>query len=190
MFKLNESFPDTFEFNGVVLAIDLSFDNVLDMFETFNDESMETEERILAALSLLIGEAEADKLIAPQRFELLIRIMDEFFKGEEEPVKLDLLGNPMKTKKSEVDFSLEHDAEFIYVSFMQAYQIDLHQEFGRMHWNKFKVLLNNLPSDTKLNQVREIRNWKPDKDSTSEERQKMAELQEIYALPSEEEEEG
>ena len=187
MLKLNETFPDSFEYNGKIYALDLCFDNVLDMFEAFHEHGLDIEERVLSALSLLIGVVETDKLSISQQFELLFLIMDKFFKGKERPVPYDVLGNPMINKKTEADFSLEYDAEYIYVSFMQAYQIDLHKEFGKMHWNKFMVLLNNLPPDSKLNRIREIRNWEPSGDETSEEKRKMAELQELYALPEQRE---
>ena len=66
---------------------------------------------------------------------------------------------------------------------MQAYQIDLIEEQGRLHWQKFNALLAGLPDGTKFVEVMKIRAWKPQKGEDAKEKQRMRKLQEEYALP-------
>ncbi len=46
---------------------------------------------------------------------------------------------------------------------MQAYNIDLIEEQGKLHWKKFNALLSGLPDGTKFVEVMKIRAWKPSK---------------------------
>lgn len=192
MFLLNQELDDTVEINGREIALDLSFDNVLDMFDVFKEDADESE-KIYAAVYLLVGEEVIDELDGEEIALVLSEALDDHIKTDnsQEFVEYDLAGNPMKraTESDEEDshkiISLEWDAEYIWTSFIQAYDIDLHQELGDLHWRKFKALLRDLPQETKIKQIIEIRGWKPDKDTTTEERNRMKKLQEEYELPDE-----
>ena len=81
-------------------------------------------------------------------------------------------------------FNIKYDGEYIFSSFMQAYNIDLIEQQGKLHWQKFNALLSGLPDGTKFVEVMKIRAWKPSKGESSKEKQKMRELQEQYALPN------
>ena len=54
-------------------------------------------------------------------------------------------------------FSIKYDGEYIFASFMQAYQMDLIEEQGKLHWKKFNALLSGLPDGTKFVEVMKIR---------------------------------
>lgn len=186
MFKLNDKLRDYISYKGKNYSVDLSFDNVLDVLDVWNDASFEPEERLLTSCSLLFGEKIYLLVPLDELVFLFEQIKEEIF-SEQEPVETyDLLGNPMKKKSVKTDFSLLFDAEYIFTSFVQCYGINLQKELGKLHWDEFRMLLRDLPPEAKLNKVREIRNWKPDKNSTAEEIENMRELQEIYALPEEE----
>nr|DAT47477.1 MAG TPA: hypothetical protein [Caudoviricetes sp.] len=188
MFKLNEPLLDSIEFDGKIFNLDMSFDNILDVFDVVRDDELEPEEKIYTSLSLLIGEEQTENLNIYEMTSLFSQIKEKYIQMESSNQVYDLEGNPMELpgQSKKPDFSLIHDAEMIFTSFMQAYGIDLHEEYGRMHWHKFRILLRDLPDDTKFKRVIEIRNWVPTKGTTSEERAKMRELQKIYELPDEE----
>ena len=190
MFKLNEPFRDFIAFKEKEYAIDLSFDNVLEVLEVWNEETLEPELKLITSCSLLFGEDIIEQLIFEDLISIFELVRAEVFHGDELTEVYDQLGNVMKKKEEKPDFSLEYDSEYIFTSFIQAYGINLQKEFGEMHWEEFRMLLRDLPPDSKLNRVREIRNWKPSKNSTSEEIEQMRELQEIYALPDSEMEGG
>ncbi|MFD1902411.1 Gp15 family bacteriophage protein [Enterococcus termitis] len=44
--KLNDPLVSDIEFNGVTFPLDLSFDNVLDVFEILKDETLENFEKV------------------------------------------------------------------------------------------------------------------------------------------------
>ena len=131
-------------------------------------------------------------------FETALNIYSEIFEKHIKSVKpsdaverYDLEGNviPKKPKDSTDDekplYSLKYDSEFIFSSFMQAYNIDLIEEQGKLHWQKFNALLSGLPDGTKL-----IRRMKSEigshrKAKAQKKNKKMRELQEEYALPEE-----
>ena len=105
--------------------------------------------------------------------------------------RYDIEGNvlPKKTKDTQDHddkplFNIKYDGEYIFSSFMQAYNIDLIEQQGKLHWQKFNALLSGLPDGTKFVEVMKIRAWKPSKGESSKEKQKMRELQEQYALPN------
>ncbi|MFX3618729.1 MAG: Gp15 family bacteriophage protein [Sporolactobacillus sp.] len=88
-------------------------------------------------------------------------------------------------------YDLVADADLIYASFLQDYQIDLTKEIGRMSWHRFIALLNGLRDDTKFKQVVSIRQ-EPlptgNDRETIQARQSLLELKEIYALDTPENE--
>lgn len=59
------------------------------------------------------------------------------------------------------------DGEYIYASFMQAYNIDLVDT--DMHWHKFKALFSSLPENTKIASIMNYRSYEESKKSISEE---------------------
>ncbi|KXT69321.1 Phage protein [Streptococcus gordonii] len=114
----------------------------------------------------------------------------KIIKAGKDVQRYDLEGNPLPQKPnndSDKDdkplFSIKYDGEYIFASFMQAYQMDLIEEQGKLHWKKFNALLSGLPDGTKFVEVMKIRAWKPSKGDSSQEKQRMRKLQEEYALP-------
>lgn len=190
MFKLNEMPNNVAVFNGVNYSLDLSFDNVLDTFEVISSNDDDVI-KVYGALSLLV-EDRTDNLEPEKAAELLVYIMGNFVNSKKEaPVRLDLNGNPIKTKKdttnsedeSDPVVSFIYDAEYIWTSFYDAYHIDLHQEFGNLSYQKFLLLFRDLPDETKIKKIIEIRTWKPVKGTSSEEKERMRRLQDEYRLP-------
>lgn len=51
------------------------------------------------------------------------------------------------------------DGEYIYASFLQAYNIDL-VDVEELHWHKFKALLLGLPDNTKIKEIMSMRGWR------------------------------
>lgn len=179
--RLNDKLITSFEYEEKEYNIDLTFDNVLDVFDVLADKELRDIEKIDICLELLLDESvEEDNIV------LWNYIYDEFIMIKvNKPIEYDLKGNPMPTMEEDEEGSfidLEKDAEYIYTSFMQAYNIDLYQEQGRMHWHKFKALLNGLPSDTIMQRIIQIRVWKPSKHESSEYKEQMKKLQNSYRL--------
>ena len=182
--RLNDPLVTSFVFDDIEYQIDLSFDNVLDVFDVHDDTGLMEYEKAEICIALLLGED-----VEPAS-ELWNYVYSEFIQVDnKQSIEYDRKGNPMpvqKENKKSIDFS--EDAEYIYASFRQAYNINLHREQGKMHWHEFEALLNGLPSDTIMQRIIQIRLWEPSKDETGEYKQAMRDLQNVYSLEEIEEE--
>lgn len=185
--RLNDALVTFFVYNDVEYEIDLSFDNVLDVYDVL-DMDLHDFEKARMCLTLLIGKHDYQNLEA---IELWNYIYSNFIHVEsKEVVKKDLLGNVLPAPKKEegeeerlIDF--DKDANYIYASFMQAYNINLFEQQGVMHWKEFLALLDGLPSNTRMKEIIRIRSWTPSKHDSNEYKEQMRELQDIYSLESE-----
>jgi hypothetical protein len=183
--RLNDPLVTSFSYNDKEYAIDLSFDNVLDVFDVLEDKALRDYEKAEISLVLLLGES----FDSEQATDLWNYVYEEFIYIEnEQPVEYDRKGNPMPVQKNEQKKSIDFDQDYehIFASFQQAYNINLYREQGRLHWFEFRGLLNGLPEDTIMQRIRQIRLWEPSKEDPSEHIQNMKELQKIHALEGEE----
>lgn len=185
--KLNERLPNTFVFNGQKYPINLAFDRVLDVQEIQQEPLISVDEKINLMIEAL--DIECDDIKKPEIIEyVLYNVINQA--DSELDIEYDLLGNPMK-RTAEVNvktLDFEQDSSLIYSAFRQTYGINLYEEFGRMHWYEFVSLLEGLPEDTLLYQVRSIRQWEPQKGDSKEYKRKMRKLKEQYKLTPRKEE--
>lgn len=184
--RLNDPLTTSFEFEGNKYDIDMAFDNVLDVFDVLDDKWLRNYEKAETNTELLLDE----KIKGDEAVLLWNYIYETFIYTEKKkPIQYDRKGNPMPTPEDDEEGSfidVGQDAEYIYASFIQAYQIDLYEEQGRLHWKKFQSLLNGLPEGTIMQKIIRIRRWKPSKNDTNEQVAEMKKLQRIYALEKEE----
>lgn len=184
--RLNAPLVTSFVFEGEEYDIDLAFNTVLDVFDILEDKTYRNYEKAQINIAILLGV----KLTREKAVNLWNYIYETFIYIEKkEPIQYDLKGNPMPTNDGDEEenfIDIKQDAEYLYASFMQAYQIDLYESQGKMHWRKFQSLLNGLPDDTIMQKVIRIRRWKPSKGEPSKQVQEMERLQRIYALEKEE----
>ena len=123
------------EHDGKVYHLIPWFDQVLDWFEI--SEDLTPAEYVTLFLDFFVAED-------------VVFDADLFTK-----VNLAIFGENKNSGENYVDF--KQDEGRIYSAFMQAYHIDLYEQFGRMHWQTFVTLLGNLPSDTAFSEVVSIR---------------------------------
>lgn len=180
--RLNNPLVTSFTYEGKEYQINLAFDIVLDVFDIRADKFLRDYEKAEISLALLISE----DIEGEEAVRLLNHIFESFITSDDKrPIEYDLKGNPMpiiEDEEQELTLSIGQDAGYIYASFRQAYNINLYNEHGRLHWHEFKALLNGLPSETILQRVMQIRAWKPTKGDSVEYRESMKKLQKIYAL--------
>ncbi len=186
--RLNDPLVTSIEFDGIELPIDLTFDNVLDVFDILEDSDLFPEEKVNMCLELLISDFE--KIFqgpSEQQFLLFNHILENYISvGDSDGFETDRLGNPMPNAvKEKKTISLVYDAKYIYASFRQI-GINLFEEQGRMMWEEFHALLESLPDDTILARIIQIRTWEPSKGESAKEKERMRKLQQKYALPDSE----
>ncbi|PEP21696.1 hypothetical protein CN566_28245 [Bacillus wiedmannii] len=190
MFKLTEREYDFYTWNGVRLELNLAFDNILLLFELFDDESINEYLKTDIALNMLV----VDKVAVNQLdIECKSMLFVDVLKDKLD-IDLKLLMNK-KIKKIEekeeekaptiptVDFVV--DAERIFSSFLFDYSIDLIEQQGKMQWNKFIALFRNLSSKSPMGQALHYRTCDiPPKDKTNgDERKRIKKMKELYELP-------
>ena len=207
MIDLSRKLTDKLVIDDKEYALDLSFDNILKMFEMMRDDDIPEYIKPHFAIRMLIskslaGETREEKAKSFNNdFEnYSIEEMSKVFKSvfeehislsdvKDNHVEYDLAGNPMKTTASDdtkqrAPYDIRYDGDYIYSSFLQAYGIDLFDVQGKLHWKKFNALLSGLPEGTKFMEVVKIRKWKPQKGDSSEYKEEMRRLQKDYALPN------
>lgn len=175
---------DEIEIDGKKYKINLSFDNVLRLFDMLNDKELSSIIQIKTGLEMLLNvcflcDIETQEEIFYQVFKSTVG------KGVEDKQPVDIAGNPMPDQVEEEgkNYDLKQDAEYIYASFYSDYGIDLFEEQGRLHWEKFKALLGGLTDGSKFLRVIEIRTADlPKGKGTSKQREQMKKLKQKYAL--------
>lgn len=179
MFTLTEKLIDTLEYGEHTLSIDMSFDNILRLFDMFEDPLFESYEKIDIALNMLVREydilLEVDFSTKLEIYNYILREFLGFGKEDDD------------NKKKVMDFN--KDADLIYASFLSEYKIDLFEQQGKLHWDKFIALLTNLSQDTAFGKVVGYRNMKiPSRKNASEEyREHIQKMKRIHSLEEKEE---
>lgn len=192
MLDISRKLTDTLVIDDEEFPLNLSFDNVLRLFEMWRDEDVPEFVKPHFGIRILTGETLEDFTV-----EEMSEVFNEVFEEhislstvEDNHVEYDLAGNPMKTTASnsgqeKAPYDIRYDGDYIYASFLQAYGIDLFDVQGKLHWKKFNALLSGLPEGTKFMEVIKIRKWKPQKGDSAEYKEEMRRLQKDYALPNE-----
>lgn len=192
MLDLSRRLTDKLVIDDEEFPLNLSFDNVLRLFEMWRDEDVPEFVKPHFGIRILTGETLEDFTV-----EEMSEVFNEVFEEhislstvEDNHVEYDLAGNPMKTtanngKQEQAPYDIRYDGDYIYASFLQAYGIDLFDVQGKLHWKKFNALLSGLPEGTKFMEVIKIRKWKPQKGDSAEYKEEMRRLQKDYALPYE-----
>ncbi|NRG32903.1 Gp15 family bacteriophage protein [Niallia circulans] len=188
MFSLARKLQNSIDYNGVTYELNLAFDNVLLVFDVLKDENIDDLFKVFVVMDLLL--TQPHELEDEQIVELYTLIMETvILQGKKEEVKRDLAGNVIEEDEDDKKlYSLEEDAQYIYASFLYDYQIDLIDQQGKMHWFKFNALLASLSDDTMFKRVIDIRQRKPNKHMTAEEKSNLTQLKKLYALKKSQEE--
>ncbi|HEL1765674.1 Gp15 family bacteriophage protein [Streptococcus suis] len=193
MFDISKKMDDKLVLNNTEYQLFLSFDRVLWCFDMWGKAHIPPELKPKLALAKLTDNESFKDMDTMEAMAIYQEVFEKHIKvirAADHVVRYDIEGNVLpKRPKEDPDneekplFSIKYDGEYIFSSFMQAYNIDLIEEQGKLHWKKFNALLSGLPDGTKFVEVMKIRAWKPSKRDSTKEIQRMRELQEEYALP-------
>lgn len=136
--KINELAKKRIVVDGVTYRVDFSFNTVLDACQLLQETSMSEKDRQDLVLWLVCP----DQIPARKRSAVLSAYFDA-------------LDGKQRPGEKVLDF--EQDAGYIRAAFLQAYNVDLETEIGRLSWWKFSELLSGIPSNTKLSEIIDIR---------------------------------
>jgi len=161
--------PGIVEISGHSFKISTDFKVILKILNIL-EETEDKDRAGKTALRLFYGNN------MPDDVETAILAFLEFVSNKSEPEE------PKETEASPEEeriFDMLFDSNYIYAAFLQNYGIDLIDT--KMHWWKFKTLVEGLPSNTKLSDIIQIRGQELPKDS--KQRAQMNRLKEAYKLP-------
>ncbi len=195
---LHYKLDDTITIDDKTYTLNLTFDNVLRVYDVNNDTELDLVTKVDLGLYLLLGETpkyEDDgwlsaplKLNEIERLEVYTSLINQLkpgLKEDEDDYEDEDFDDDLTEPELPKLFDLDVDSDYIFSGFMQAYGIDLIEQQGKLHWYKFNALLNGMPDDTKFSQIVGIRSWKkPNKSDTHEKVMRRAQQQ--VALPRKE----
>jgi hypothetical protein len=193
MLDLSRKLTDELVIGDKVYSLNMSFGNIIRLFEMWGDEEVPEYVKPFFALKMLTGES-FGSYSAEDAMDIFQQVFEEHIQlksPKDVSVEYDLAGNVMEKEPSVqrneapvYDISL--DGDYIYASFMQAYGIDLIDAQNSLHWKKFNALLSGLPEGTKFVEVIKIRKYKPRKGDSQAYIDEMMKLKKEYALPDSE----
>ncbi|EAF6263844.1 hypothetical protein AS045_02370 [Listeria monocytogenes] len=198
MLSLAFGVNDIYEYEGKEYKLDLAFDNVLRVIELTEDNGLSDVFRANLAIEVIFvddmpwprSNEEDEYANIEEKSLVLIDIFTNYIvKENDDGLLYDIDGNkmPSATNNDDVEeiasYSLTQDADYIYASFLQDYNIDLLDSRGKMHWYKFRALLESLRDDTTIKTIIGIRQAElPSGKGTEKERNELIKLKNRYKL--------
>jgi len=174
---------ESVEIDGRKYPLNLAFDNVLRVIDMLNDKRMTDQNQINTGLKMLIGTDLPGYSLQKKEeifYQLYTKTVGEDF---EDSISVDIAGNPMPRKSGKRAYSLKQDAPYIFAAFYQTYGIDLFEMQGKLHWKKFKALLDALLPNSSFREIVEIRGAElPTGKGTEERRKQLIKLKQRYQL--------
>ena len=183
-FSIYKKLENEINIDGKIYPVNITFDNVLRLYGMLNNYYMTQIEPAKIGIEILLG-TNLDHLKDEDQIRIYETLIKNFvLKDDDIEAPRDLAGNVMPEVDKPIYADLHHDAGYIYSSFMHAYNIDLFDEQEKLDWRKFKILLRDLPEDTKLRIVINIRRCPlPKGKGMHEEINRLREMKRIYASP-------
>ncbi|HEM1440030.1 Gp15 family bacteriophage protein [Listeria monocytogenes] len=197
MLSLADGIESTYTYNNVDYLLDLSFDNVLRVLELNANTQLTDDFRINLAIDVLFDnempwarfDEENPLLNIEEKAKVLFDIFENYIvKNNNEGIQYDIEGNKMPvatndTESNDSCLSLTQDSDYIFASFLQDYNIDLIDMRGKLHWDKFRALLNSLRDDTAIKSIMNIRQVElPTGKGSEKEREALIKLKNHYRL--------
>ena len=167
---LTEKLPDCVEIDGELFDINTDFRVWIKIELLFSDDVPEG-----LKLPLALGLAFP---VMPENKQEAGEILLAFYSGGLQTSRKSKKKRPRRRKRI---YSFEHDADYIYSAFLQAYGIDL--SAAEMHWFKFRALFSALPEDCLFSKIMGWRALEIAKDMPDSQKNRYKELKELYRLP-------
>ncbi len=141
MFWRDPSPIQEYKWNGLIIEVNLAYDNVLTLLELLQDEDFKPHERLYIGFELFMDDETAERFDVETRVAFMVDMMRDL-------LELDIQKETDDMSIPAFDFM--EDAGRIYSSFLYDYQIDLYQKQGVLSWTDFLQLLENLSEETQF----------------------------------------
>lgn len=171
---LIDPLPETVTVDGREFSIYSDFRTAI-LFELLiADDTVAHDEKLVLALQLYYGEE------IPSNADEAINVILEFYSCGKK--RKDGGASQKKSFRSPV-YSFEYDDKLIYAAFYDQYGVDLN-EVEYLHWWKFKAMFDGLKSDNEIVKIMSYRAIDLSTIKDKNERNRIAHLKAIYAIPN------
>lgn len=170
--------PDSVPICGRQVKIDTDFRTGILFEQLVQDVSMDATDRLLTALRLYYPE---ERFGTEEELKEAVSRMLWFYRGGSDR---DLSAEAQGAAGTENAFSYDHDADYIYAAFMQAYGIDL--TCKPLHWWQFRALFKSLPDDTAIMKIIGYRTIEISPNMSKEQKKFYTRMKRIYRIPESE----
>ncbi len=175
MNSLFDGLPQTVTVCGEELPIVTDFRTGIIFEELVKDEEMSDEDKIATALVLYYGDDVT--FVSLEAINEAIQAILWFYQcGDTNHQK-----DSEKVDTDRPAFSYDHDAGFIYQAFMNAYNIDLANDY--LHWWQFRALFTSLPEDCNFMKIVGYRVMKIPQKASKQQKEYYQKMKKLYALP-------
>lgn len=172
---LIDSLPTTVTVDGREYPIRSDFRIGILFEQLIKDKSIDNKSKLNMILDLYFDEK-------PQNVEEAFNQILEFYQCGKKPKK-QATGNARAKKIQSDIYDFDYDDGYIYAAFLEQYGIDLN-EVEYLHWWKFRALFRALKEDCEFVKIMGYRSVDLSKVKNKNERNRLARLKSIYALPS------
>lgn len=178
--ELTDRRLDVYTWNGVDIELNLSFDNVLKLFDLFSDD-INQDIKLDIALEMLV--VNADLLRQLSGSQAAMRLVLDVLKNK---LNIDLESDDITSdEEPQIPiYDFKEDAERIYASFLFDYNLDLFETQGKLQWHKFIALFENLSTDSPMGQAMMYRACEVPKrnEHNADERKRIITMKKKYEL--------
>ncbi|MCP9357371.1 hypothetical protein KBX49_09100 [Liquorilactobacillus satsumensis] len=175
MLSLSKELEHSLVYSGKEYGIDLSFDAVLRWYEMMEETDLTSFEKAEIGFEIFFHSCALDINLLVSSTELIAKYIQQKPYGNLTSKSGQSVSEPTKY------YSYTQDAEAIYASFLGQYGIDLVDSQGKLHWDKFKALLDGLNDDTYFKRIISVR-VKETNGLEGKELTNLIEAQEYYML--------
>lgn len=179
--------PDGVEISGRIYKVHTSFRNWLEIDRIFFDtaEELPGEDAPLSwqSMAYVLGLCYRE---LPQDLREAMDGVFAFYQPGNERKKNDKNHEKRQKKNEKISsggrgYSFFYDADAVFADFLRFYNINLAVQ--DLHWHEFRALFYNLPAESRIKQIINIRTIRLSDVKDKKERAKYRELKKIWELP-------
>lgn len=186
MISLTKPLPWDWKCQGKSYRVNLAFDNVLRWYELLDREDKDDSEKGVIGWHMFVNADEVGPVDRLRALEWINQyISQQSYRDSSDDETTSENGQEItavvNSGTPEEYFSYVQDAPAIWSSIRAFYGVDLEDELGKLHWYKFRAMLDGLPSSSYFMRIVGIRQ-RSREGLDGKELANLVELQNYYVL--------
>jgi len=173
-----DTLPSSVKIEGRVYKINSDFRAGIELEYILSDNQSTPKDKMLSMFDLYYGDT-----VPRNKKEAVDAVLDFYKSGKTPPSAREEETQEESSKKTKKVYDFRYDDEYIYSAFLQCYGLDLCS--CSLHWWQFMALFRSLPEDTLIVSIMSYRAADTSKIKNRADRERIAKLKEVYALPCE-----